>query len=160
MAKFNDDERNLMVIATADYIIKHKCTTRDAAKAMKVSNYTISDWMRRRLIILDPVKYRRVQKIFLANTPKTVTDNGVKKRVLQAAKCVLNGMTVQQIHEETGISIHVIYEDLQTRLRRLDEGLWKTVNSKLKENSLTNLNLGSSMPVNSENRGPNGRFKK
>lgn len=160
MAKFTDEERIEKIIQVANYIIETKTSTRKAAKQFNISNATVSDWMNGLLKKIDIKKYLDVQQILNKNTPKTITDEEVKNRVLMAAYLIIQGFTVEEIAKSMEVTINVINEDLQTRLPKLDFELYTQIKMIQKQNSLENLNIGSYMTVEGQKRDNNGKFTK
>lgn len=143
MAKFTDEERTELIKKVADYIIKEKSSTRKTAKEFKISNATVSVWMNNLLIKKDRQKFILVQEVLHQNKPKTIKDEYVKNRVLNAAELIKNEFTVSEIAQALGVTEHVINEDLQTRLPRISEELSKEIKDIQKRNSLSNLkNVG------------------
>lgn len=159
MGKFTDAERKKKIIETANYIITHKASTRVAANAIGVSNYTISHWMNDLLMKIDYKKYVAVQVILKNNTPKSIEDAKVLKRVLSAGKMIMEGYNVAEIATILGVTVNVVNEDLQSRLQLVSPETAKLVKEIQKQNSLNNLSLGSNMSVEGQAR-QNGRFKK
>ena len=158
MAKFTEEERAQKTLEIADYIIENNSSTRKAAKHFNISNATVSDWMNFVLMKLDSKKFLKVVEILKGNRPKTVNDDEVKQRVFDAARLIKEGFTVEEIAKSMNVTINVINEDLQTRLPRMDEGLYKAVKTKQEENSRENLKLGSNMSVEEQKRDENGKF--
>ena len=88
MAKFTEEERIEKTIGIANYIIENNASTRKVAEHFGISNATVSDWMNLVLIKLDGKKYLKVQDILTGNKPKTLQDDFVKQRVLDAAELI------------------------------------------------------------------------
>lgn len=139
MAKFTDEERKVLILEIADYIIANKLSTRKTAERFGISNFSVSDYMNNRLIMLDPEKYKKVQEILNNNKPKTIEDDGIKTRVLEEAKLINSGMTATEVAVSFGISVDVIHDDLTTRLPKIDKELAACIAEKLKLNSINNL---------------------
>lgn len=68
------------------------------------------------------------------------------------------GYTTEWIANYFGVSINVIYEDLQTRLPKIDGELAIRVKLKLCFNSLDNMSLGENN-FSGQERDKYGRFK-
>lgn len=160
--KFTLDERREKARDIAIFIINEdregrKVSTRSLAQKFNLSNYTISTLMGTFLEKNFPGLYVDVHRILQGNIPKTIEQIDVKRRVLEAAKLSLQGMTVEQISEILGESINVIYEDLQTRLKSVDEEAYKQVLLLHNQHSAKNLTPGN--PRSKEqSRDSKGRF--
>jgi len=160
MAKFTDEERIEITKEIADYIINNNSSTRKAAEYFKISNATVSTLMNELLPRLDQQRYLRVQSVLKGNKPKTITDELVKQRVIKAAELIKEGFTVEEIANALGVTVNIVNEDLQTRLPRISETLYKEVKEIQRRNSIENLNLGSNMSVEGQKRDENGKFTK
>lgn len=139
MAKFTDEERKELILKIADYIITNKSSTRKTAKIFGISNFSISDYMNDKLMLLDVEKHKKVQEILNNNKPKTIEDESVKTRILEEAKLINSGMTATEVANSFGISIDVIHDDLTSRLPKIDKELAVCISAKLKLNSTNNL---------------------
>lgn len=160
MSKFTDEERIEKVKEVADYIIATGDSTRNAAKAFNISNATVSTWMSDLLKKIDYEKYCLVKEKLAENTPKTVEDDEIRNRVLDAANLIIHGFTVEEIAKKMNVTTNIINEDLQTRLSRISTILDDQVKIIQRQNSLNNLNIGSNMSVEGQARDENGRFKR
>lgn len=158
MAKFTEEERIEKTIEIANYIIENNASTRKAAEHFGISNATVSDWMNLVLIKLDGKKYLKVQDILTGNKPKTIQDDFVKQRVLEAAELIKQNFTVEEIAKHYGVTVNVINEDLQTRLPRISQELYIEVKNKQSQNSKDNLKIGRNMSVGEQKRDENGKF--
>lgn len=159
MSKFTYEERVELTNEIADYIIETKGSTRNSAKKFNVSNATVSVLMNDFLKGLNLNKFLMVQEVLNSNKPKNYTDADVRERVLLAANLVLKGFTVEEVSKSMGETINVINEDLQTRLSKISPEIYISVKKKLNENSIANLQVGSNMTVENQERDINGRFK-
>ena len=160
MAKFTDVERQKLAIEIADYIIDTNSSTRKSSDHFNISNATVSTLMNELLPKLDSKKHLQVQTILNKNKPKRIVDDEVKERVISAANLIKEGFTVEEIAKAKQVTIHVINEDLQTRLPKISKELYEEVKAIQKQNSKNNLHLGSEMDVTEQKRDEYGRFKK
>lgn len=160
MSKFTDEERIKITIEIADYIIDNNSSTRKAADHFGVSNVTISALMNDLLFKIDNEKYLQVQDILNKNKPKTIMDDEVKQRVISAANLIKAGFIVEEIAKAQKVTIHVINEDLQTRLPRISKKLYEEVKLIQGQNSNNNLQKGSNMSVENQERDQQGKFTK
>ena len=167
------EEIEELVNNIADYIIETKCTTRQAAEHFKVSNYTISEYMNKRLSKSDP-RYPEVKQIIDGNR-KTLDKDITKIRILKELKFFIEGKTCDEISSIIRISPSQVSRDLLNRLPELIEeakkspedmpefaslpdGILFEISAKLKENSESNLSIGRNMSVQNQERDM-GRFK-
>ena len=134
-----EEERQILVIAIADYIIENKTSTRNTAEYFKISNYTVSDYMNNRLKSLDGLKYRQVQEILKSNKPKTIKDESVENRVLKVLELLKSGFTVKEIANSLGETEFTIYRDVSKRLKSLSPEDYIVSKKILEENSMMNL---------------------
>lgn len=157
MAKFTDEERNKKIIEVANYIIENNSSTRRAAEQFGISNATVSDWMNYLLKNLNYDKFLKVQKILNGNKPKTIEDDSVKDRVLNAAELVKQNFTVEEIAKHYEVTVNVINEDLQTRLPRISIEKYNEVKKILSTHSMSNL---KNVNIEQEKGNQNGKFTK
>ena len=160
--KFAPEERKYIAKEIALYIINennlgHKISTRILAKKFEISNYTVSTLMRDYLKGQFPYLYDQVNKILTGNIPQTIDNIEIQVRVLEAAKLVLQGNTIKEIADKFNVSINVIYEDLQTRLKKIDSELYDKIVLIHGNNSINNLSHGNNSYV-TQIRDNLGRF--
>ncbi|AEE95550.1 sporulation transcriptional regulator SpoIIID [Mahella australiensis] len=74
------------VVATAQYIIKHKATVREAAKVFKVSKSTVHKDMSERLPKINPILYNQVKKIVDKNKAERHIRGGRATKLKYIAK--------------------------------------------------------------------------
>lgn len=137
--RFTHKERDEITIKIADYIILTGSSTRKTAVEFGLSNVTILTLMNKVLPNLDMQKYLKVQEILQRNKPKTINDEEVRNRVLESAELIKQGLTVGEIAKQKNLSVHIIYEDLQTRLQRISQDLYEEIKDIEMQNSLNNL---------------------
>ncbi len=140
----SDEEMNKNINMIADYIIKTKCSTRKAALYAKeqgfpISNNTVHTLMIHKLPLINLQKYEKVKSIFEANKPKTIQDKDTLKRVLEATNLLLDGFNVLEIAEKLSSTQDIIYDDLTSRLPKIDYIKAQEVKEKLEKNRLNNL---------------------
>lgn len=160
MAKFTDEERMEITKTIADYIISTNSSTRHTAEYFNISNATVSTLINELLPKIDQDRYLKVHSILNGNKPKTIKDDTVKERVSKAAELIKQGFTVEEIAKSMDVSVNIINEDLQTRLPRISGTLYDEVKDIQRKNSRENLNKGSHMSVERQQRDENGRFTK
>ena len=143
-SNLSDEEKKKRILLVADYVIENKASTRLTAKFISdnhfpISNVTVHTWLQKNLIKLDPVRYQKVSEILKFNTPASVEDATTKSRVFAAAKCILLDYTVDETARELESTRDTIYDDLTSRLPKLDKKIADDVKKKLQEHKLTNL---------------------
>ncbi len=143
----NKDEilRN-KVLEVADYVILTGASTRETSQYFTenrypISNATVHTYLTKRLKAIDPIKYQQVQDILAGNLPKTVQDKEVQVRIYQAVSLLIDGYTVPDIARELHSTVDIIYDDLTTRIRKMnvDEEMLEKISFRLEENRLANL---------------------
>ena len=143
-SNLSDEEKKKRILLVADYVIENKASTRLTSKFISdnyfpISNVTVHTWLQKNLIKLDPVRYQKVSDILKFNTPASVEDAATKSRVFAAAKCILLDYTVDETARELESTRDTIYDDLTSRLPKLDKKIADDVKKKLQEHKLTNL---------------------
>ncbi len=143
-SNLSDEEKKKRILLVADYVIENKASTRLTSKFISdnyfpISNVTVHTWLQKNLIKLDPVRYQKVSEILKFNTPASVEDATTKSRVFAAAKCILLDYTVDETARELESTRDTIYDDLTSRLPKLDKKIADDVKKKLQEHKLTNL---------------------
>ena len=143
-SNLSDEEKKKRILLVADYVIENKASTRLTSKFISdnyfpISNVTVHTWLQKNLIRLDPVRYQKVSDILKFNTPASVEDAATKSRVFAAAKCILLDYTVDETARELESTRDTIYDDLTSRLPKLDKKIADDVKKKLQEHKLTNL---------------------
>ena len=143
-SNLSDEEKKKRILLVADYVIENKASTRLTAKFISdnyfpISNVTVHTWLQKNLIKLDPVRYQKVSEILKFNTPASVEDASTKSRIFAAAKYILLDYTVDETAQELSSTRDTIYDDLTSRLPKLDKKIADDVKKKLQEHKLTNL---------------------
>ena len=138
-----EEERDMRIKAVGDYRVMTGESTRNIAKyfsttQFKISNVTVKDYLERY-----KKRYRRFAAIIdeqtKENTPETINDPNVVKRVLQFAKLIISGFTIEEISKKTNTEYWVVYRDLKKRLPLLDKNLSSKIDEILNNRSLENL---------------------
>ena len=150
--KFTEEERREIALEIANYIIEenalnYKVSTRLLSDKFGVSNYTISILMGDYLNKHYPELYKKVNVILKGNIPKTVENIEIKKRVLEAARLTVLGLTISEIAIKLNVSEYVIQEDLQTRLKKIDIDLYDEITYIHNQNRKNNLQSGNDLYI-------------
>lgn len=141
-------EEYLMIIEKiADYVIGNNASTREVANyfssnGIKISYVTVSNLLNSNEFQENfPSKYEMVQNILKSkSTIKMVNNIDTLVRVQKAVDLALRGYTVAEIASMLNSTESIIYKDLTSRLKRLDnEELAFLVNGELEEHRFNNL---------------------
>lgn len=169
-----EEEIEKLVNKIADYIIETKDSTRKTAEKFGVSNYTVSNYMNERLSEDDP-RYEEIHQI-LDNHHQTIDKDITKNRILKELGLLLKGKNCNEIATILSISPSQVSHDLTDRLAKLIElskenpdelkefasmskEILSEIRIKLRKNSIQNLEIGSNMTVQNQERDTKGRFK-
>lgn len=132
----DEEERNRRVIEVAEYVKKTRASTRMTAKyftenRFNISSATVNDYLRNRLLKLNPVLYSEINEIIKENTPKTVETVEVRKRIYSAVSLLFQDYTIEEIAEALNSTVDIIYTDLKIRLPKIEDSIdvIKQVNS-------------------------------
>ena len=140
---------------------------REIAQQVKLSHVSVRRYLLEKLRHYNPSLANEVLEEINSNTPKSIHDGKVIKRVLTSlSKLVNENKTVEQIAGEMGVSTFTTYRDLTTRLKMLHEVAPENVSEEmlaaaaavLNSHSLANLENGSMMSAEHQDRDVNGRF--
>lgn len=145
-----DEERIERVYKVRDYVLEkiannEKFSTRSIAKHFTENEFSISnntvDVYLNKLEKLDKNSYEIIKNYLEKNKPKTINDNSVKLRILQATKLLLTDHTIEEIAKELNSTPTVIYRDLIRRLPKIEqnEEILTAVTDTLTKHSLENI---------------------
>lgn len=129
------------VISVCEYIIETESSFRKTAEKFNLTAPTINDYCKR-FKDLSPLRYPELKKVIDKNTEPTIKDENVKKRVLENAKLIVSGKTIEEISADTGIDYWVVYRDIKNRLKNVDSELYEEVSQVLQSRKNANLNRG------------------
>lgn len=129
------------VISVCEHIIATKDSYRKTAALFGISVATVSDYCQR-FQKLKPARYNELKSVIEANTEPTIKDENVKKRVLENARLVVEGKTIEEVSSDTGMEYWTVYRDITKRLEKVDKELFEQVSIILKSRSKSNLNRG------------------
>lgn len=135
------NELEQRVIDVCEHIITTKDSYRKTAKIFDISVATVSDYCDR-FAKLKPQRYPELKKVISTNTEPTIKDENVKKRVLENARLIVSGKTIEEISLDTGIDYWVVYRDIKNRLKNVDLELYEEVSNLLHSRKNANLNRG------------------
>lgn len=135
------NELDKKVNEVCDHIINTKDSYRKTAKIFGISVATVSDYCKR-FEKLKPQRYQELKKVIDSNTEPTIKDENVKKRVLENARLIVEGKTLEEISSDTGVEYWTVYRDITKRLEKVDKELFEQVSIILKSRTIANLNRG------------------
>ncbi len=130
------------VIEICEHIILTKDSYRKTGKIFNVSAVTVKDYCER-FSKLKPDRYEELKKVIKSNAEPTIQDENVRVRVLENAKLLVSGKTLEEISSDTGVEYWVVYRDITNRLEKIDKDLYAQVNMILKSRTQANLNRGT-----------------
>lgn len=130
------------VIEVCEYIISTGDSYRKTAKIFGISAATVKDYCER-FSKLKPIRYEKLKKVIDFNTESTIKDENVKKRVLENARSIVEGKTLEEISSDTGVEYWTVYRDITKRLEKVDKELFEQVSIILKSRTRANLNRGT-----------------
>lgn len=136
-ANYTDKEREERIILVGDYFMETGASTRQIAEYFsnnffKISNATVCDYIKKykKLKNLD----REIEKKIKENSPETISDKNVAKRVLKFAQLYLkDNKTIEEIADETKTEYWTVYRDLTDRLKQLDSEVFEAVSEKMSQ---------------------------
>lgn len=138
--KMSDEEREKLIIEVANDAIKTADSYKKLGERHGISNATVNDYLYKRLPILDPDRFKKVNEIYSKKNPqKRKNSINTIKRIFKEYNLVMKGKSLEEISKITGETIMVVQRDLQSRLPQLSERLGKMVQGVLKYNSFLNL---------------------
>ncbi len=136
----DDNERERRVDLVGSYVLETGDSMRKTA-AFFTENYfpisyvTVRDYCDR-YVKIHALELEKMRERIKANREKTVTEENVRKRVINNAKLFLAGFTIEEIAEATDVSYWTIYRDLKVRYKSIDADEYeKAILPKLRENS-------------------------
>ena len=144
-ANLPEDERNRRVLMVGEYFISVPgATTRSTAQhfselGIKMSNATVHNYLERyqELKTNEPVVSR------LKANKGSVDDENVRKRVLYFTTLYLDKqMNMDEIAETYKISFYVVYHDLTTKIKKINQDLAVKIEEEIKKRKMQNLTKG------------------
>lgn len=143
-SNLTEEELQEKIIMVIDHMIETKCSTRKAAKyatenGFPISNVGIHRIIHKKLPQISMEKYKSVLNIINNNSPKSIEDVKTKIRIYTAVGYVFQDFTIQEISDLLNSTPDIIYDDLTSRLPKLDKQIAKDVKLKLQEHKLENL---------------------
>lgn len=124
----SDKERERRVEIIGEYFLETGASTREIANYIssspdydfEISNKTVHDYIKR-YIEMHPEKEDEIKDIINKNTEKSIEDPKVVERVLNVARLVLNGYTIEESAKILDITYKTAERDINPRLKQLGE---------------------------------------
>lgn len=139
------EERERRILMVGEYFLANNgMSTRQAAKYFSanffsISNATIHDYLQKYKIMVEK-DAEKIQNMMDNNKPETISDEKIKKRVLNATrKFMEENKTIEQVAQELNESFWTVYRDLTDRLQYLDVTLYMQISEEMEKRSLENL---------------------
>ena len=165
-----NDERKEFILTVAKYFVLTGKSTRQLAEVFKVSNFTIHSILTVQLEKLcEQDKNKEYDELYAA-VKETLSSNknnhsieepNIKKRILEAARLLISGKTVEQIAQDLNSSFYTIYRDLTVRLPKIEDvdiNIVEAVKKVMFQNRSLNLKFSGEMIVEESKRGEKGRL--
>ena len=124
--------------AVGDYIIETGASYRVAGTKFGISAPTVLSYCKKYKKMF-PINAEKLECVISENKEKTVTDEIIKKRVLNNAKLVLEGNTIEEVANITKTDYWVVYRDLTVRLKQINEKLYINIEKVFYNRSINNL---------------------
>ena len=165
MAKtLNEEERLELINAVGKYYLYgfdpscRKCAKYLNNKGKSFSHVTVKDYLDR-FMKMNPETVEYIYNIINGNKPKTVEDETVRNRVLMVSNMVANGLSIDEVVNNTGYTKDTIHNDVTKRIFLIDVDLGLKVKEVLENHKMANLMHGNDAYLNQE-RNIDGTFKK
>lgn len=136
--KYTDEERNQMIEEVGQLAEKTGLSAREISKIYKdglLSHVTISNYLK----IYKKCHPNSIVDSITNNYRGNIKDINIQKRVLVSAELCLKGYTVEEISKILNISYRVAYDDLDIRLKKVNEEIYPKVKEQLQNNKNENL---------------------
>ena len=161
---FSEEERLELINAVGKYYLYgfdpscRKCAKYLNDKGKSISYVTVKDYLDR-FMKMNPETVEYIHNILNGNKPKTVEDENVKNRVLLVSNMVANGLSIDEVVNQTGYTKDTIHNDITKRIFLTDVDLGLKVKYVLENYKISNLMQGNDAYLNQE-RNSDGTFKK
>ena len=161
---FDEDKRTELINAVGKYYLYRndpsyrRCAEYLTKAGNSISNATVKDYLDR-FMRMNPETAPIIYDIVSGNKPKTIEDESVRNRVIMVSNMVANGLTIEDVFEQTGYTKDVIHNDITKRIYQIDIDLALKVKEVLTRHKLDNLMQGNDEYLNQE-RNADGTFRK
>ena len=160
---FSEEERLELINKVGKYFLYSKdrpscrrCVEHLKNNGVSISIATVQDYLHR-FIKMNPATADIIYDIIDGNKPKTVEDENVKNRVLLVSNMVANGLSIDEVVNNTGYTKDAIHNDITKRIFLLDVDLGLKVKEVLEMHKLANLMHGNDAYLSQERN--KGRFE-
>ena len=162
---FSEDKRLELINKVGKYFLYsneqpscRKCVEYLKNNNISISSATVQDYLHR-FIKMNPSTANIIYDIIDGNKPKTVEDETVRNRVLMVSNMVANGLSIDEVVNNTGYTKDTIHNDVTKRIFLIDVDLGLKVKEVLENHKISNLMHGNDAYLNQE-RNIDGTFKK
>lgn len=162
---FSEDKRLELINKVGKYFLYskerpscRKCVEYLKSNGISISSATVQDYLHR-FIKMNPNTANIIYDIIDGNKPKTVEDETVRNRVLMVSNMVANGLSIDEVVNNTGYTKDTIHNDVTKRIFLIDVDLGLKVKEVLENHKISNLMHGNDAYLNQE-RNIDGTFKK
>ena len=162
---FSEDKRLELINKVGKYFLYsneqpscRKCVEYLKNNDISISSATVQDYLHR-FIKMNPSTANIIYDIIDGNKPKTVEDETVRNRVLMVSNMVSNGLSIDEVVNNTGYTKDTIHNDVTKRIFLIDVDLGLKVKEVLENHKISNLMHGNDAYLNQE-RNIDGTFKK
>lgn len=162
---FSEDKRLELINKVGKYFLYsneqpscRKCVEYLKNNDISISSATVQDYLHR-FIKMNPNTANIIYDIIDGNKPKTVEDETVRNRVLMVSNMVANGLSIDEVVNNTGYTKDTIHNDVTKRIFLIDVDLGLKVKEVLENHKISNLMHGNDAYLNQE-RNIDGTFKK
>ena len=144
MTRLTEEEREERINLVGEYYTTNpNASVRTTAKyfsdqGMFMSYVTVQDYIQR-YKKRHPERSDLVQQVIDSRKPLTVENDEVKERIINEARLVIEGYTIDNISDLLGVEYWTIIRDLAKRLPLLDMELYEQVKTIMNQNSKDNL---------------------
>lgn len=155
--KLDDETRERLIEEVGQYFLDTGDSTRIIAEKFSISNYTVSDYIKR-YKKKHPEYIEMIDDLIGFNSPQSIMIVAVRARVVDSASFCLQGFEIKEIANAYGVSPSTIRNDLNVRINKLSpfltdeevekicrevkltrEQIGPEIKKKLRSNSIANI---------------------
>ena len=145
-ANINDVEREKRIELVGDYFYNQNTSVRKTTEFFNmnffpISTPTIYDYLNRYMKKY-PQKKEVIEEKLKSNKAPSIENKDIRDRVINNARYLLLGYTIEEVSEYTKTSYWTVYRDLTERLPKIDPKLNEEVIELLNNRKMSNLRNG------------------
>lgn len=145
-ANINDVEREKRIELVGDYFYNQNTSVRKTTEFFKMNFFPISiptiyDYLNRYMKKY-PQKKEVIEEKLKSNKATSIENKDIRDRVINNARYLLLGYTIEEVSEYTKTSYWTVYRDLTERLPKIDPKLNEEVIELLNNRKMSNLRNG------------------